>query len=131
MTHARTRLRRAALLREARARQQPDGEIRPRPFEVKRVEVELVEPARVLPDLLDAVVPRLRRVGLVEPADVRDVLPQLLERGAVVELGIDDARPSLRRKRRERPRDRAIVDDLEALLERRYPVAAGAGGIQP
>ena len=45
----------------------------PGPLEVERVEVERVEAARHLEDLLDPVVPRLRRIGLVEAADVHDV----------------------------------------------------------
>ena len=89
MSHAGARLRRSALLGESRRRQQADCEVRAGPFEVQRVQVECVEPARDLEDLLDAVVPRPRRIGLIEAADVRHVLPQPFERFLAVELRID------------------------------------------
>src|SRR6185437_11441279 len=92
--HAGACLRRAALLREPRARQEADGEIRPGPGEVEGVEVERVELARALPDLLDPYLPRRGRIRLVEPADVRDVLPQPLERLCAVEARIHRLRPA-------------------------------------
>src|SRR5262249_50673500 len=52
VAHAAPRVRRAALLREARAREEADREVGAGPLEVERVEVERVEAARDLPDLV-------------------------------------------------------------------------------
>ena len=51
-----------------------------------------------------------------------DVLPESFERLVGGHLGVDDLRPAARGVRRERPRDRPIVDRLERLLDRRQAV---------
>ena len=105
VTHPCARLRRASLLREARARQQTNRQIGPRAVEMKRVQVESVELQRVLPDLLDSLLPCGCGVGLVEPADVDDVLPEPFEGLGAVEVRIHGLRPAERRIRRDGPRD--------------------------
>jgi hypothetical protein len=71
-------------------------------------------------------VPGRGGIGLVEAADVDDVLPESLERRVGLEVRVHDLRPAARRVGRERPRDRPVVDRLERLLEGRQPVLAGA-----
>jgi pyrimidine operon attenuation protein/uracil phosphoribosyltransferase len=65
-------------------------------------------------------------IGLVEAADVDDVLPEPLERLVGVEIRVDDLRPAAGRVGRERPRDRPVVDRLERLLDRRQSILSGA-----
>ena len=127
--HAGARVRRAALLREARAGEEPDGEVGAGAGEVERVEVERVEPARHLPDLVDPLRPGSGRVRLVQPADVDDVPPEPLERVGGLQIGIDRLRPGARREGRQRPRDGALVDHLEELRDGRQPVEPGAGRV--
>ena len=131
MWHAGSRLRRAAILRKPRAGQEADGEIGAGTLEVERVEVECVEPARVLPDLLDSGLPGAGRIGLIEAADVLDVVPEPRERFGLVEIRVHHARPARRRIRRERPRDRALVDRPEGLLDRRQAIEPGPGRVDP
>src|SRR5205085_2456826 len=101
----------------------------PGPDEAQRVEIELVEAGRRLPDLVAPPPPGCGRIGLVEAADVLEVSPQRLDRRRRLELREDGLRPGLGRERRDGPRDRAVVDDLEDLREAREPVARGAHGI--
>ncbi len=107
----------------------PTREVRAGAHEAEGVEVERVEAAGDLPDLLDPLVPGGGGVGLVQAADVDDVLPEPCERFVGVELRVDDPRPGTRGVGGERPRDRAVVDHLEHLLDGRQLVAAGAAGV--
>ena len=127
--HAGARVRRAALLREPGAREEADGEVGARAGEVERIQVERVEAVRHLPDLVDPLPPGRGGIGLVQPADVDDVLPQLLERLGGVQVRIDRLGPAPRREGGERPRDGAVFDHLEDLRHRREPVEPGAGRV--
>ena len=66
--------RRAAL--ELRGGEEADREVRARPLEVERVEPPLGQPAGGSGERGEALVPRRGRIGLVEPAHVRDLLPE-------------------------------------------------------
>ena len=65
---------------EGRRRQQPDRQVGPGPLEVQRVEPPLVQPLGRRGERVGPLVPGGDRVGLVEPADVGDLLPQPVER---------------------------------------------------
>ena len=75
--------------------------------------------------------PGLERIGLVEPADVHDLLPEPRERRVVVEVGEAEPGPGQGRVGDDRPVDRALVDDRVRLLDARQLVAAGALRVEP
>ena len=59
----------------------------------------------------DALVPRRRRVGLVEPQDVPELAPRAARRRPrLVELRVDELRPGRVRARDDRPVRRALAD---------------------
>ncbi len=60
----------------AAGRQQPDRQVGARPLEVERVEGKSVELLRRRDQRVDSGGPGGDRIGLVEPADVGDLLPQ-------------------------------------------------------
>ena len=131
MVDAGARRRAAALLREARAGKEADGQVGARPDESQGVEVELVETRRGLPDLLDPPLPGADRVGLVEPADMLEIPPESVDRRRRLELREDDRCPSLRCEGRDRPGDGALVDELEGLLQARQSVSARPRRVDP
>ena len=125
--HARARLRRAALLREARARQQADREVGAGAFEVERVEVERVEAARAPGRSARSARARpppgrARRGGRRARRPARGARAPRRRRGP----GRRPAPSARVGIGRERPRDRAVVDRLERLLDRRQAVEPGA-----
>ena len=75
------------------------------------------------------VAPRLGGIGLVEPADVRDRLPEPVVRLLGVELRVDELRPAGRRRRGDAPVGGGAVDDVAGVREVRQHVAAGPAGI--
>ena len=114
----------------ARRRQQPDREVGAGPLVVQRVEAALRQPLRRADERVDARPPGGDRVLLVEPQHVQQLLLEPLEPGAVLELREDEVGPRLRRARADRPVGRTLVDDLDALLDRRQPVLADEPGIE-
>ena len=117
--------------REVRGRQQPDRQVGAGPLEADGVEPVLVEPARDLLELGRPLAPRCRRVVLVEPEHVDDLVAET--RQCVCRRRAPGAR---RRPRRDRPRDHAPVrrlrvDHVEVLGQRRQLVAARHAGIDP
>jgi hypothetical protein len=96
---------------------------------VDRVEARVREPCGGRLELVEARPPGSDRIGLVEPAGVRDLLPQSLERRRLVEIRVDDPRPAGGRARHHRPVDRPLSEHLHALPEERELVAARADGI--
>ena len=70
-------------------------------------------------------------IRLVEPAHVRDLLPELRERRVRGELGVRRGRPGGRRVRDDGPVRRPRVDHREVLLQRGHQVLARARRIEP
>ena len=68
-------------------RQQADRQVGPLALEVDGVEIGVVQRLGRTLELVDALLPCLERIGLVEAADVPDLLPQPLERRIVVQVG--------------------------------------------
>ena len=100
-----------------RAREQPDRQVGTRPLEVERVEVPIVQPSRRSAQCLCALAPGGDRIGRVEPADVRDLFPQPVERLLGRQLRIDEPRPRLGGARDHRPVRRPVGDHVEDLLD--------------
>ena len=74
-------------------REEPDGEVGARAVQAESVEAAIRQTLGVRLELGRARDPGLGRIVRVEPADVRDVLPELLVRGLLLELGVDELRP--------------------------------------
>jgi len=103
----------------------------PPPFlEVDGVEVPLAEPARDALQHLAPLLPGGDRIVLVETADVDDLLPELVERGPGVEVGVHELGPLRGRPGRDAPVHRALVDHRRPLLDAREDVASEALGIE-
>ena len=117
--------------RPVRRREQPDGQVGSGPVEPERVVTLIREPSGVRLQGRGALDPRLRRVVLVETADVRDVLPQLLVGGFPLEVGVHELRPRPCRHGDDVPARRHAVHDLTGLREIRQQIAAGACGVEP
>ena len=77
---------------------------------------------------LHALRPGGYRVVLVEPADVRDRLPEPVERVVGLGVGVDDLRPTRRRRGCDAPVRRGIVDDPPDDRQIRQQIAPRALG---
>ncbi len=108
----------------ARGGQQADRQVGSRAVVVQRVEAALGEPFGGAHERVGARAPDGDRVLLVEPQHVQQLALEPLQPLARFELGEDEVGPDLRRARADRPVDRAVVDDLDALLDRRQQVLA-------
>ena len=97
---------------------------------MQRVEVERAEPLADAGQLGHPLRPRRARVGLVEAADVDDLLPELPVGGVRVELRMHEPRPAWRRRGDARPVRRARVHHRADLGEARHAVAAGAPRVE-
>ena len=116
-----SRLRRAALLCEARARQQADREVGAGPLEVDESSSS-ASSRLAFCQIWSIRSPRPQR----DPARRGGTRARRPARAArarrLPEIRIDDLRPARRRIRRHRPGDRTLVDHLERLRDRRQPV---------
>jgi hypothetical protein len=65
-------------------------------------------------------------IGLVEPADMRQLFGQTGQGRFALEVGVNNLRPRQGRERHDRPVHEPLVDDLEPLLDVGQLVAAGA-----
>ena len=83
----------------------------PGPVEVDRVEPPLGQRGRAPLQRLHPLRPGGDGIVLVEPADVRDRLPEPVERLVGLGVGIDDLGPLRRRSGRDAPVRGAAVDD--------------------
>jgi hypothetical protein len=110
---------------EARSGKQADRQIRPRPLEVQRVEAASVQPPRRRSQRAGPLVPGRDRIGLVEPADVLDLLPEPVERLVRREVGEHEPGPRVGRARDDRPVRRSLADHGQDLLREGKLVAAG------
>ncbi len=97
---------------------------------MQRVEARPVERIRGGADMVHPRPPRRDGIVLVEPADVRDLLPQPRERVRRIQRRMDERGPLRCRARRRRPVGRAGVDDGDRLGQERQPVASDALGIE-
>ena len=120
------RLHAGRLRRESRGGQEADGQVGARPFEVERVEAIGVDPLAGFVQLREPGVPGSGRIGLVQPQDEDQLLPEPGHRRLVVEAGMDEASPFGRGPGDDRPVRRLGVDDVEVLRERGQRVAARA-----
>src|SRR6185436_15623408 len=109
--------------------EEADGEVGSGAVEPDRVESPLGDGCRDALELLRARAPRLGGIGLVEPADVRDRLPEAVVRLPAVELRVDELRPAGRRRGRDAPVRGGAVDDVAGVRQVREDVAAGASRI--
>ena len=107
-------------------REETHGQIGAGAVQPDRVEAPLGEPCGDGLERPRALAPGLGGIILVEPADVRDRLPESSERLARLELGIDERGPARRGRRGDAPVRRPPVDDLARVREVRKNVAARA-----
>ena len=117
--------------RPVRRREEPDGQVGARAVQAQRVEAAISETLCVRLQLVRALDPRGGRIVRLEAADVRHVLPQLLERRLGVEVRIDELGPGARRHGHDVPAGRHAVHDLPGLREIGEEIAAGAGRVEP
>ena len=114
-----------------RRRQEADAQVGAGPANVEPVEVERVQ-RRLRPlDLSHPLAPGRDRVGLVQPAHVRDLLPQPLERGIRLQVWVDERRPARRRARNGGPVRAGRDHVLDRLLAPRRDVAADPVRVGP
>ena len=114
----------------AAALEEPDGQLGAGAAQLDRVEAALGERRRRAPEQPDTLVPRGRRVGLVQAQHVVELRPELVVRGRLVELGVDELRPGRMRAGHDRPVGRPLAHDAAGLLERRQLVAPEQRGIE-
>ncbi len=111
--------------------QQPDRQVGAGALVVERVEALRREALGAAHERVGPCPPRGDRVVLVEPQDVQQLVLEPLEPLALrVEVREHELGPHRRGTRADRPVRRAVVDDLDALLDRRQPVAADAHGVE-
>ena len=113
------------------ARKQADREIGAGTLEVDRVEPPLAQPLGRGDDRAHPLAPRLRRIVRFEPADVDDLVPELVERRLGIEFRVDALGPARVRTGAGRPVRGARVHDLGHLLHVREKIAAHPGRIDP
>ena len=114
----------------ARGGQQADRQVGPGTLVVQRVEAAVRDPLGGADEHVGARPPGRDRVLLVEPQHVQQLLFEPFEPLTLVEVAEDEVGPDLRRAGTDRPVQRAVVDDPDALLDRRQPVLADERGIE-
>ena len=112
-------------------REEPDREVRARAVQAESVEVAIRQALGVRLELGRARDPGLRRIVRVEPADVRDVLPEPLVRGLGLEFRVDELGPRWGGHGDDVPARRHAIDDLAGLREVREEIASGARRVEP
>jgi hypothetical protein len=108
-----------------RARKQTNRQVCPRPLEAQRIEALDVEAVCRVRQRGGPLVPSRDRIGFVEPAYVRDLLPELFECLHRRKLGEHEPRPELGRARDDCPVGRSVADHRQELLDERELVAPG------
>jgi hypothetical protein len=102
----------------ADAGQQPDRQVGSRSEIVQRVQLGLGEARRGRCEGVRARSPGRDRVVLVQPADVRDLLPQQIQGISPREAGVDQRCPRFTGPGENRPADRPVGDHLDPLPDR-------------
>ena len=90
--------------------EQPDAQIRPRPLEAQRVQLQRAEPVGHRLESVESLHPRGDRIVEVEPADVADLLPEARQRSRRLELRIHQLGPSGGGARNRGPVRSPLVD---------------------
>ena len=99
--------------------------------EANRVEAPFGEACRRAVEDARSLAPRRHGVVAVEPADVRDLLPEAVVRLVGVELRVDERAPGARRRRGHAPVRRALVDDLAGAGQVGQHVPSGPRRVDP